>query len=130
MRALDKARNNLADRAADLGRRRLPAGINGARRLCTAACREWYPIVFDLHRFFIAVARVVVNEDGHNRSAPYSTVWDRGANPKRRRVLQAVKGLLGYQVLLVFGDLVRLAGLVSTLVLLTLLLGLSLLVSW
>ena len=38
VRALDKA----ADRAAYFGRRRLPAGIIDAGRLCTAACREWY----------------------------------------------------------------------------------------
>ena len=66
VRALDKAGNDLAHRAADLGRRRRLAGIICARRLCTAACREWYPFVFDLHRFFIAIERVVVNEDGHN----------------------------------------------------------------
>ena len=35
---------------------------------------------------------MVVNEDGHNGSAPRPTVWDRGAKPQRRRVLQAVRG--------------------------------------
>ena len=46
VRALNKAGNDLAHRAADLGWRRLPAGIICAGRLCTAACREWYPFVF------------------------------------------------------------------------------------
>ena len=55
----------------------LPAG-NGA-------------IVSDLHRFFIAISRVVVNEDGHNVSAPHPTVWDEGAETKKRGVLQAVR---------------------------------------
>ena len=66
VRALDKAGNDFAHSAADLGWRRLLAGIICAGRLCTAACGEWYPFVFDLHRFFIAIARVVVNEDGHS----------------------------------------------------------------
>ena len=126
VRALDKAGHDLADRAADLGRRRLPAGIINAARLCTAACREWYPIVFYLHRFFIATACVVVNVDGHNGSAPYPNVWDWGAKPKRRRVLQAVSEFAWVPGPL--GGMVRLAGLVSTLMLLKLLLGLSLLV--
>ena len=52
VRALDKAGIDLADRAADFGRRRLSPGIIDAKRLCLAACREWYPIVSDLHRFF------------------------------------------------------------------------------
>lgn len=90
VQALDTAGSDLADKAADFGRRRLLAGIIGAGRLCTAACREWYPIVFDLHRFFIAIARAVVDEDGHNGSAPHPIVWDRGVKPERRRVLQAV----------------------------------------
>ena len=66
VRALDTPGNDLANRAAFVGRRRLLAGIICAGRLCTAACGEWYPFVFDLHRFFIAIARVVVNEDGHS----------------------------------------------------------------
>ena len=106
VRALEKAGNDLADRAADLVRRRFTAGIIDAARLCNAACREWYPLVFDLHRFFTAIARVVFNEDGV--------------------CCRLLKSLLGYRVLLVF----RLAVLVFPLVLLTLLQGLSLLVSW
>ena len=126
VRALDKAGNDLTDRAADLGRRRFTAGIIDAARLCTAACREWYPLVFDLHRFFIATACVAVNVDGHSGFAPYPNVRDWGAKPKRRRVLQAVSEFAWVPGLP--GGMVRLAGLVSTLVLLTLLLGLTLLV--
>ena len=42
VRALEKAGNDLAHRAADLVWRRLPAGIIDAGRLCTAACWEGY----------------------------------------------------------------------------------------
>ena len=72
---------------------------------------------------------MVVNEDGLCGSAPHPTVWDRGAKPKRRRVLQLLGSLLWYRAPLIFGGMVRLAGLVSTLVLLTLLLGLLLVCS-
>ena len=47
-------------------------------------------LFFDLHRFFIAIARVAVNEDGHSGSVPHSTVWDEGAKTNKRRVLQAL----------------------------------------
>ena len=66
------------------------------------------------------------DEDGHNGSAPHPTVWDRGAKTKKRRVLQAVSEFAWVPGSI--GGMVRLAGLVSTLMLLTLLLGLSLLV--
>ena len=92
VRALGKAGNDLADKAADFGRRRLPAEVIDARRCYLAACSDWYPLVYDLHRYFIAIARVGVNEDGHGGSAPHPIVWDRGKQPKRRRVLQAVRG--------------------------------------
>ena len=129
VRALDKAGNDLADRAADFGRNRLPTGIIDARRLCTAAWRERYPIVFDLHQFFIAIARAVVNEDGHHGFAPHPTVWDR-SKPKRRRVLQAVGEFASCQARLIFGDMARSVGLLSMLMLLRLLLGLVQPGSW
>ena len=42
----------------------------------------WYPIMLDLHRFMIAVARVTVNHDGRGGTAPDPLVWDQGGRPK------------------------------------------------
>ena len=41
-----------------------------ARRNFVGACRVWYPVIRDLHRFFIAIARVIVNDDGKVCTAP------------------------------------------------------------
>ena len=41
----------------------------------------------DLHRLFIAIARAVVNEDGHTGIALHPTVWSEGRLPKRRKVV-------------------------------------------
>ena len=35
-----------------------------ARRNLSGVCSRWYPVVLDLHRFFIAISRAVVNHDG------------------------------------------------------------------
>ena len=56
--------NNEADAAADLGRRRVHHAVSDARRVFNRACARWYPVVCDLHRFFIAIARAALNEDG------------------------------------------------------------------
>ena len=64
VRELDKMGNDVADHAADLGRRRVGAGVMDARRNLSNACRFWYPVIRALHRFFIAISRSVVNEDG------------------------------------------------------------------
>ena len=87
VRALGKACNDFADKVADFGRRRLPAEVIDARRCYLAACSDWYPLVYDLHRYFIAIARAVVNEDGYGGSAPHPIVWDRERQPKRIRAL-------------------------------------------
>ena len=57
-----------------------------ARRAVTA-CRVWYPAIRDLHRFFIAIARVIVNDDGKGGTAPDPFVWCSGARGKRLRVV-------------------------------------------
>ena len=36
-----------------------------ARRDFSLACRNWYPVIRELHRFFIAISRAVVNDDGN-----------------------------------------------------------------
>ena len=46
----------------------------------------WYPIMTDLHRFMIAVARVSVNHDGKGGTAPDPLVWDQGSRPKVRKL--------------------------------------------
>ena len=90
VRALGKAGNDLAVKAGDFGRRRLLAEVIDARRCYLAACSDGYPLVYDLHRYFIAIGRWS-NEIFHGGSAPHPIVWDRGRQPKRRGVLQAVR---------------------------------------
>ena len=55
------------------------------RRLLKARS-YWYPIMLDLHRFMIAVARVSVNHDGRGGTAPDPLVWDQGRRPKVRKL--------------------------------------------
>ena len=57
-----------------------------ARRRLLQARSHWYPIMLDLHRFMIAVARVSVNHDGRGGTAPDLLVWDQGSRPKVRRL--------------------------------------------
>ena len=64
VRLLDKQGNAEADEAADLGRPHQSEVLIDARRRLLGARSHWYPIMTDLHRFMIAVARVSVNHDG------------------------------------------------------------------
>ena len=43
---------------------------------------HWYPMMLQLHRFMIAVARVTVNHDGRGGTAPDPLVWDQGGQKK------------------------------------------------
>ena len=90
VRREDLVGNNLADEAADLGRRRQSDRTCDARRCCTNACHLWYPLVMDLHRYFIAVARVAVNHYPGHGTAPDPTVWCTGAPAKKARLREAV----------------------------------------
>ena len=63
-RDLGRLGNNEADEAADFGRRRVPWWVMDARRNHCGVCARWRPLVLGLHRFFIAIARAVVNHDG------------------------------------------------------------------
>ena len=56
------------------------------RRRFLSACSSWYPVVLDLHRFFIAITRAAVNEDGCAGVALHPTVWSSGGQVKRRKV--------------------------------------------
>ena len=87
VRLLDQQGNAEADAAADLGRRRHQSEfLIDARRRLLKARSYWYPIMLDLHRFMIAVARVSVNHDGKGGTAPDPLVWDQGSRPKVRKL--------------------------------------------
>ena len=93
VRMLDRLGNDAADEAADSGRRRVGPAVIDARRNLSGVCRRWYPVVLDLHRFFIAISRAVVNHDGFAGTAPDPMVWCAGSMPKRRRLVHAVRDL-------------------------------------
>ena len=91
VREVDRLGNAAADEAADYGRKRVGNLVIGARRNLSGVCGRWYPVILDLQRFFIAISRVVVNQDGRDGTAPDPLVWSAGACPKRRRVVHAVR---------------------------------------
>ena len=91
VREVDRLGNNAADEAADFGRRRVGNAVIDARRNLSGVCNRWYPVVLELHRFFIAISRAVVNHDGGTGIAPDPLVWSAGALPKRRRLVHAVR---------------------------------------
>ena len=96
VREHDRIGNNAADEAADFGRRRFGNAVIDARRKLSGACGRWYPVLLDLHRFFIAVSRPVADHDGNDGTAPEPLVWSAGALPKRRQLVHAVR----YQAML------------------------------
>ena len=85
-RLVDQQGNSEADAAADLGRRHQPELLIDARRKLFQVRSYWYPIMTDLHRFMIAIARVSVNHDGKGGTAPHPLVWDQGSRPKVRKL--------------------------------------------
>ena len=85
VRLVDQQGNLEADIAADLGRRHQTEVLIDARRRFLQARSYWYPVITDLHRFMIAIARVSVNHDGKGRTAPHPLVWDQGSKPKVRK---------------------------------------------
>ena len=63
-------------------------------RTCFAAIgRNWYPVIRDLHRYFIAISRAVVNDDGKGGNAPDPMVWCAGSESKKRKSMEAVRDL-------------------------------------
>ena len=86
VRVEDRVGNDLADRAADLGRRRVLDPVVDVRSRFLSACSAWYPVVLDLQRFFIAIARAAANDDGHAGVALHPTVWSSGGPAKVRKV--------------------------------------------
>ena len=102
VRLEDLVGNNGAD-AADLGRLRQQDAVITARRDLLRVRRFWYPIIFDLHKFMVAISRIEVNHDGFGGTAPDAMVWDKGGIVKTRTppfVLSSI--MLLYLVLLVF----------------------------
>ena len=91
VRREDRLGNDAADEAADFGRRRVSPVVIDARRNFSWVCGRWYPVILDLHRFFIAISRAVVNHDDLGGSAPDPLVWSAGALRKRRRLVHAVR---------------------------------------
>ena len=86
VRLVDQQGNAEADTAADLGRRHQSEVLIDARRRLLKARSHWYPVMIDLHRFMIAVARVSVNHDGRGGTAPDPLVWDQVSRPKARNL--------------------------------------------
>ena len=91
VREVDRIGNNALDEAADFGRRRIGNAVIDARRNLSGVCGRWYPVVLDLRRFFIAIARAVVNHDDRDGVVLDPLVWSAGACPKRRRLVHAVR---------------------------------------
>ena len=91
VREVDRLDKDAAEEAADFGRRRVGNAVIDARHNLSGVCGRWYPVVLDLHRFFIAISRAVVNHDGRDGTAPDPLVWSAGAHPKRRRLVHAVR---------------------------------------
>ena len=86
VREVDRIGNNEADAAAALGRVRVHHSVAFARRVVARSCARWYPIVRELHHFFIAIARSVLNNDGTSGTTLHPVIWSNAANPKRRRI--------------------------------------------
>ena len=63
VRELDRLGDNAADEAADFGRRRVGNAVIDARRNLSGVSGWWYLVILDLHRFFIAISRAVVDHD-------------------------------------------------------------------
>ena len=90
VREVDRIGNNEADASAAWGRRRVHHSVTYGGGLVTRSCARWYPIVRELHRFFIAIARSVLNDDGMSSTTVHPVVWSAAADPKRTRVERGV----------------------------------------
>ena len=79
--------NAEADTAADLGRPHQSEVLIYCRRRLLRVRSHRYPIMLQLHRFMIAVARVTVNHDGRGGTAPDPLVWDQGGQKKHASLI-------------------------------------------
>ena len=87
MRDLDRIGNNAADESADFGCRRVGFAVIDAPRDLSGVTGRWYPVNMLLHRFFIAIFRVVVNHDDGEGTAPDPLICLLVLFPRRRVVL-------------------------------------------
>ena len=122
--------NDEADAAAaDLGRHHQSEILIDAGRRLLKARSHWYPIMLDLHRFMIAVARVSVNHDGRVVRPLIPWFGIRGAS---LRFVSLPSGLMLilhlFLALLVFQMTLGFRSLLVALLVLTLLLGHTVLV--
>ena len=86
VRLVDQQGNAEADTAADFSRRHQSGFLIDAQHRLLKANSKRYPIMLDLHRFMIAVARETVNHDGRGGTAPDPLIWDQGGRPKARKL--------------------------------------------
>ena len=103
VRDLDLLGNKAADQAADFGRRRVLVHVIDARRNLVGGCNRWYPVVRHLHRFFIAIARVVVNIDDGRGTAPDPSCLECWFFAQEARITHAVRDFAFLPGPLVFG---------------------------
>ena len=81
VREVDRIGNNEADAAAALGKGRVHHSVAFAREAVTRSCARWYPVVRELHHFFIAIARSFLNDDGMSGTTLHLVVWSNAAHP-------------------------------------------------
>ena len=86
VREIDRLGDDAADEAADFGRGEVGNAVIDTRRNLSGGCGRWYLVILDLHRFFIAISRAVVNHDGRDGTAPDPVFWSVGTISKRRRL--------------------------------------------
>ena len=91
VREVDLIGNDKEDEAADFGRGRVDPGVIDARRNLSGVCSLWYPIKLELHLFFSAKSRSVVNNEESTGTAPDPLVWSAGSLPSKRRIVHAVR---------------------------------------
>ena len=84
--------NDLADQIGYFRRHGMGVDVIDARMFYAYACRSWYPVFRDLHRFF-AIAGAIVNDDGRRGTAQDPLVWCSGARVKRWKVMEGLREL-------------------------------------
>ena len=105
VREVDTIGNDAADEAADFGRLRVGHIVIDARCNLSGGCGRWYPVILDLHRFFIPISQAVVNHDGRDGTAPNPLVWSAGAPPHEASLVHAVRDRAFLPGHLTFGNL-------------------------
>ena len=83
VRLSDKIGNDLADEAADHGRRGAGVQIDDARKDLLRYARLGTLLFGICIGFFVAISWAVVNDDGKGGNAPDPMVWCAGARPKK-----------------------------------------------